>query len=156
MEGFELLHLLTDTGELNRLSGHRPQRKGRTTTGIAVEFGENQARQTKGRMKFLSNTDRLLAGSRITNQENLLGTQQFLQPNQLIYQRIIDLPTPCSVVDLDIATLALAPVLGTAGGGEDILLGRIRTKNGHLDLLAKCGELLNGGRSDEIESNQDR
>ena len=105
-------------------------------------------------MEPLGDADRLLTGGGIADEENLLGAQQFLKVNEFPDERVVDLTAAGGVVNLDVAPLGLAPGEGSPGCSQDILLGGIGTEDRHLDLLPQCGELVDGGGTDQIEGDQ--
>ena len=104
-------------------------------------------------MKFLGDADRLLAGGGIADEQDLLGSEQFLESDQFFNKGIINFPAPGSVIDLDIPTLTLAPALGSPGRGKNILLRGIGSENGNLDLLTQCRQLVDGGGTHKVKGN---
>ena len=105
-------------------------------------------------MEFFGHTHRLLAGGRITDKQDLLGADQFLEANQFCYQRVINVLATRRIVDLDISPLGFTPGHGAAGSSQHIALGRIGAEYRHLDLCAESGELINGGWTHQIECNE--
>ena len=94
MKGFELVDRLADAGELDRLAGHRAHAKRRAAARIAVEPGQDHARQVDLAGKALGDIDRVLAGQRVDHEQRL---GRILKPRDglhLAHQLVVDVRRP--------------------------------------------------------------
>ena len=99
---------------------------------------------------------RLLAGRRVSHEQNLLRLQEFLQLPDLFDQRRVDLLPPGRVENLHVADLRLGPFQTRGRGAADIFLLRRRRVNRHAHLPGQSRELLNRGRPMQIARDQER
>src|SRR5580765_886682 len=75
MEWFEVLKLLAQAHEFDRLLGHRFQAQGRAAARVAVELGQNAAGDLKRLIEVRGHVDRFLPGGRIEHQQDFVRTQ---------------------------------------------------------------------------------
>src|SRR3712207_809223 len=70
MEYIYGLELLTRTYKLNRFGYDRSDTERRTTTGVAIKFGQNYAIKIESVVKFLCSIYRILTGHRVDNKQD--------------------------------------------------------------------------------------
>ncbi len=73
MKAFEPVQPLADAGELDRLAGDRAHRQRRAAARIAVEAGQHDAGQRHLLGEALGDVDRVLAGQRIDDEQDLVA-----------------------------------------------------------------------------------
>ncbi len=100
MEGLEGIDLLADADVLDGHAGHFTQRQSGATARIAVELGQDHARQRHVCLKAFGNPDCLLAGHSIGDQQGLVGLDAGLDRLELAHQLFVDLEA-ASRVDND-------------------------------------------------------
>ena len=89
MEGLQSIQLFAQTDQLNRLAGNSLYGKHRTTAGITIELGNNQAVNAQFLVKALGNSYCVLTGHSIYNQQNFLRMNSTLNVAQLFHQLFI-------------------------------------------------------------------
>ncbi len=92
--------------------------------------------------------DRLLAGRRIGHEQHLARLEKFLQPLDLLDQRLVDLLPARGVENLDVRpTWVSRPFERQPGRFLHILQPGRRAENRHADLLPERRQLLDGRRA---------
>ncbi len=71
MEDVELVELLAERGELDRLAGDRLDGERRAAAGVAVELREDDAVEVDVLGEGLGDVDRVLAGHRVEHEQDV-------------------------------------------------------------------------------------
>jgi len=82
--------MLAGTNEFDRDAGDLPDRQQRTTTGVAVEFGHDQAVEFESIVECSGTADRILTGHAIDHEEHLIGLDSVVDSLELSHQLFID------------------------------------------------------------------
>jgi hypothetical protein len=88
----EIVELLADAHELDRLAGDRFEAQRRTAAGVAIELGQDRAGDVQRLVEVGGDADRLLAGGGVEHEQDFLGmTPGRLQADEFLHQRFVDL-----------------------------------------------------------------
>ena len=120
MEDLEVLELLAHAGEEDRDAGHLLHRERGTTARVAVELREHHAAQRHGRGERLGDTDGLLAGHRVDDEQHVVRRDRVGHRRQLAHQVVVDLQTTGGVDDHGRAAGALRLLDPGARHGDGI------------------------------------
>ena len=155
-EGVELIDLLADPDELDRLAGDGAHRERGPAAGVAVEFGQDQAGDTDRLVEVGGHADRLLAGGGVGDEQRFARLEEGGDTFQLLDQGVVDFLAAGGVEDDGGGILGFQPFDGAFGGFEDVFFARFRGEHGHADVVGEYLELLDGGRAVEVEGDEDR
>src|SRR5208337_4136555 len=103
MEGLEGVGFFTCTDELDGLAGHMPDGERRAAACVAVHFCQDNASQSKTRMKILGRADGVLAGHGIGDEQNLRRVEEFFQALHLRHELFVDVQAAGGIDDKRIA-----------------------------------------------------
>ena len=109
MEVLELVELLADRGELDRLAGDRLDRERGAAARVSVELGQDDAVEGDPLVERLRDGDRFLAGHRVEDEQDVRRLRRLAHRGELLHQRLVDVQPAGRVEDDDV--LALAPRL---------------------------------------------
>ena len=123
MEGLEPVELLAGAGELDRLAGDRAHRQRRAAAGVAVDPGEDDAGQRHLLGEALGDVDRVLAGQRIDDEQDLVGLGDLGDRLHLVHQRLVDVEPAGGVEQEDVIALQLRRLERAAGDVDRLLAG---------------------------------
>ena len=150
MEGLELVDRLAGAGELDRLAGDRAHRQRGAAAGVAVHAGEDHAGELDLVGEALGDVDRVLAGHRVGDEQNLLRLRDFGDGLHLVHQRLIDVEAARGVEHQHVIALQPGGIERAAGDVDRRLAGDDRQRR-DLGLAAEHGELLLRGRAGDVE-----
>ena len=139
-----MFQLFSDPGKFDRTTCDGAKRKSCAASGIAIEFGENDAGEAESFIEALGDAYSLLACSRITDDEDFLRLQKIPEVLEFLDELFIQLLAAGRIENLDIATCGIAPVQRLPGDLENISLTFFRAENGDVDLLSQHGQLVDG------------
>ena len=105
MKLLELIDLLADSREDDRLSHNLTHRQRGASAGIAVKLGEDHAGDIQTLVVGPRRAHSVLSGHGVSNEENLLGLEDLLEPLQLVHELVVDMKPPCGVEDQDLVAL---------------------------------------------------
>ena len=153
MEWLEVLELLAQAHEFDRLLGHRFQAQRRAAARVAVELGQNAAGDLKRLIEVRCHVDRFLPGGRIEHQQDFVRTHQVTEPNEFLHQRFVDLQAAGGVENQRVTGLSRREIARFPGDFEDV---RFASLDEHRDpqLFAERGELIHGGGSIDVGGHQ--
>ncbi len=143
--GAELLegvHALAHAGELDRRAGDLLDRERSAAAGVAVELGQDHARQVEPVVEGLGGLDRVLTDHGVDDEEDVVRLGLALDRRQLLHEGLVDGEATGGVVDDGVA-LELARVGNGAVADVDGATARDR-EDRDVDLLAEDLELLDG------------
>ena len=172
MEAVEGLQFLAGRGEEDRLASHRFDRQRRAAAGVTVELGHHHAVEIGRLGERFGDTDGVLAGHRVDDQQHVMRLRPLADLGQLVHQVRVDVEAPGGIDDQHVAVLfasaierprgdldrvGVGPLLvdGGAGGladGDQLIdrSGAVDVAGSKGDVLARiaevAGELGAGGR----------
>ncbi len=146
MEVLDLVELLADRGELDRLAGDRLDGERSAAARVSVELREDDAVEGDTLLERLRDRDRFLAGHRVEHEQDVRRLRRVAHRAELFHQRLVDVQPARGVEDDDV--LALAPRLVDSRGHRLDRIGRREDRD--LELAAQLLELLDGGRAGEV------
>ena len=115
MEILERVHLLADADELDRLAGDRAHRQRRAAAAVAVHAGQHDAGEADALVEVLRQIDRVLAGQRVGDQQDLVRARGVADFRHLRHQRLVDMGAPGGVEQHDVVALQPRGALGAPG-----------------------------------------
>ena len=156
VELLELVELLADGRELDRLAGDRAHRERRAAARVAVELRQDHAVEVDRVDELLGDVDGVLAGHRVEHQQHVvrldvaLRTRTSSSISSLSTCRrpavsTITTSRPCDVACLD------APARDV-----DRVAAGAALEDRHVDLAAERLELLDGGRALQVAGHERR
>ena len=102
IEILERVELFADADQLDRLAGDGAHRQRRAAAPIAVDAGEHDAGDADAIVERLGEVDRVLAGQRVGDQQNLVRARRCLDLRHLDHQRLVDVRAAGGVEDDDV------------------------------------------------------
>ena len=150
MEILDRVHLLADAEQLDRLAGDRAHRERRAAAPVAVHAGQHDAGEADPLVEVLGEIDRVLAGQRVGDQEDLVRPDGVADVRHLLHQRLVDMGAPGGVEQHDVVALEARGGFG-ASGDVDRVLARNDRQRVDADLLTEHRELLLRGRALDVE-----
>src|SRR5712692_5800976 len=154
MEVLELVELLADRGELDRLAGDGLDRQRSAAARVAVQLGQEEPVEGDAFVEGLGDVDRLLAGHRVEDEEDVRRLERVADLGQLLHQLLVDLEAPGGIDDHRVATLR-SGLLDTSARGRD-RIGAVVAVDWDLDLAAELLELVDGGGALEVGGDERR
>ncbi len=103
VEQLELVELLADRGERDRLADDLLDRQRGTAACVAVELGEDDAVEAELVVEGLGDGDRVLAGHGVDDEEDVVGVDRLGDLTDLLHQLLVDGQTAGGVDDDDVA-----------------------------------------------------
>ena len=119
MEVLELVELLADRDELDRLAGDGANGERGAAARVAVQLGQHDAVEGDPLEERLGDVDRLLARHRVEDEQDVRRLRRVADAPELLHQRLVDLQPARGVDDDDVvAGLARAsrPCFTTSTG----------------------------------------
>jgi hypothetical protein len=90
VEFAEVVEFLAFANIFDGLAGDLPHREGGTTTGIAIEFGQDDAADSDGVVEVLRDGNGLLTGGGVGDEEGLLRFDEFVELLELLDEGAVD------------------------------------------------------------------
>ena len=152
------VELLAGRGEHHRLAGDAADRQRRTTAGVAVELGEDDAVVPDAVEERLRGGDGVLADHRVDDEEDLVGADRVADVGGLLHHLGVDAEAAGGVDDDDVVQLAaglLDRVAGDLDRVADAVAGLGR-EDGYAGALAVDLELVDGVGALEVGGDQHR
>jgi hypothetical protein len=149
MERLEVLGLLADPDELDRLAGRGHHRQRRAAPGVAVRLGQDDARQAERAGEARRRADRVLPGHRVGDEERLLRLDRGRHRRDLAHQVLVDVETARGVDD-DGVPAGLPRLPQTLARDLDRVPAPAGLVDGNADLPAERDELLDRGGPREV------
>ena len=136
-KGSEVLRFLTGGGEHDRTAGDFPNAQRRTTTGVAVEFGEHHAVEADALVEGGRGVHRVLADHRVDDEQDLVRRHRVADVAGLIHQLLVDGQPTRGVDDHDVVTGVLRVLHTVARHGDRIAdaVARLRREDADADPL---------------------
>ena len=149
VEDIEIIELLTGRGVHDGLARNLADRQGRTTAGVTVQLGENNAGKVHAIAEGLGRLHGILADHGVDDKEDFVRVDGIADIARLRHQSLIDAQAASGIDDDHIVLLLLSlsnALLGdvhrvTVRGTHFMLIGvqggsRIRCEGRHLSALA--------------------
>ncbi len=155
MKGFEVVELFTDAGELDRLAGDLLHAQGRAAAGVAVELGQDRARDVEGLVEVLGDIDSLLTDGGVEDEQGFRRLHLGLEIDQFLDQFLVDLEAAGGVEEKRVALGVLGVFQGFARDFEDALL-LLADKGRHFQLIGQGLQLVHGRRSIDVAGDEHR
>ena len=152
MEVLELVELLADRCELDRLAGHRLHGQGRPASGIPVELRQDDPVEGDPLEEGLGDGNGLLPGHRVEDEQDVRRLRRVADCGQLLHQRLVDVQPPRRVEDDHVLALAARPLDPFRDRGNRVACGI----DGNLKLTAELLELVDRGRALEVGGDERR
>src|SRR4051794_34204983 len=99
MKRLELIELLTNTDELDRLARNCLQTQRGSTTSVAVKLRKNGAGDVQRLIEVRRNVHGFLASGGVEHEENFLWLDEVAQANEFLHERFVDLQAARRVED---------------------------------------------------------
>ncbi len=128
MEILQRVHLLADAEELDRPAGDRAHRQRRAAAPVAVHAGEHDAGDADPLVERLGEIDRVLAGQRVGDQQDLVRAGGVADLRHLRHQRLVDMGAAGGVEQHDVVALQAGDALGAPGDRHRVLAGDDRQR----------------------------
>ena len=146
---FQAGELLRHADKFDRPTGNLTHRQGRTSPGIAVEFGQNHAGQGQGFSKDFRHIDRILTLHRIHHEQGFNRLESRMQTTDFLHHRVINSQTASGVHDQHIVVV-LARVIQR--GESDVFRRLVGRGRKHVDagLARQRRQLLDGRRTIDV------
>ena len=154
IEGFQIFQLFAGALEVDGFAGDRQHREGCTAAGIAVGLGQHHTGDADLLVEGLGHVDGFLAGHGIHHQQRLVYLDGFLDANQLVHQRIIDLQTAGGIQDDDV--IAMVPGMSHRLLGDEFRFFGAHGENRYPGLFTDDLQLLDGRRTVDVTGHQQR
>ena len=169
VEDIEIIELLTGRGVHDGLARNLADRQGRTTAGVTVQLGENNAGKVHAIAEGLGRLYGVLADHGVDDKEDFVRVDGIADIARLRHQCLIDAQAASGIDDDHIVLLLLSlsnALLGdvhrvTVRGTHFMLVGvqggsRIRCKGRHLSALADDLQLLYRAWALQVTGHQHR
>ena len=143
MEDLELIDLLADGGELDRLAGDRLDGERGAAARVAVELRQDDAVERDPLLERLGDVDRLLTRHRIEDEEDVERLDGVADARELVHQRLVDVEPAGRVDDDDVEAVRLRALEPVHGGLDRDPASRCGRRGS--DLLAELLELVDRG-----------
>ena len=78
--------------------------------GVAVELGHHDAVEVDGLGELLGDVDRVLAGHRVDDEQDVVRLDRRADLDELVHERLVDVQAAGGVDDQDVLALHLRPV----------------------------------------------
>ena len=156
MERLEILELLADARELDRLAGHRPQAQGGAAAGVAVELGQDGAGDVERLVEMRGHVHRLLAGGGVEHEQDFLRLDQVAQPDQFLHQRFVDLQPAGGVEDERVPFVGARRSRAPRGQCASTSVSPRCDKHRQIELLAERFELVHRRRPINVGRHEQR
>ena len=153
MEGVEVLELLAGRGEGDGFAHDLLDGERGTASGITVELGEDHAVEAERLVERRRNGHGVLAGHRVDHEERVVRLDRGRDVGDLRHQLLVD-GQPTGGVDDDHVTAGAVRLVDRLACNIDGV-GRLG-EDRHTHLIAEGAELLDGGRSLEVGSHEQR
>ena len=105
MEILERVHLLADAEQLDRLAGDGAHGERRAAAPVAVDAGEHDAGEADALVEVAGEIDRVLAGQRVGDEQDLVRPRGVADLRHLLHQRLVDMRAAGGVEDDDVVAL---------------------------------------------------
>ena len=151
MEILERVHLLADAQELDRLAGDRAHRQRRAAASVAVHARQHDAGEADPLVEGLGQIDRVLAGQRVGDEQDLVRPRGVADFRHLRHQRLVDMGAAGGVEQDDVVALQPRGGLGAFGDADRVVLAGDDRQRVDADLLAQHRELLLRRRALDVE-----
>ena len=153
IKGFERVHLLPDTGELDGFPRDFSNAQRGAASRVAVHLGENGPRNLDGFVKRRRERRRLLTGHRVDDEQRLIRPRRRLGRLELTHELFVDVQSTRRVHDDDVHVLLLGLF-----HAERRHLGRIpvdaHIKHRHIDLHSQRLQLIDRRRSIHVRGDE--
>jgi len=104
----------------------------------------------------LGDGDGLLTGGRVGDEESFAGFEEFVESFEFVEEGGVEFLATSGVEDDDGVVLVFGPLDGLLGNFDKILVAGLGKEAGDADLLGELGELVDGGRTVEVERDEKR
>jgi len=149
MKDLQGVSLFAHAQVLDRYAGHRAHRDGRTTSGITVNLGQDQAGDPHPLVKLVGDAHGILTGHGIHDQEHFLGVSLGLDLLELVHQLVVDVQAAGGVEQHHAVRRLAGPLdcVGTDLGRRNLVTFAV---DWHVKLPAQHLELGDGRRPASI------
>ena len=134
------VELLAGRGELDRLAGDRLDAERRAAARVAVELRQDHAVERDPLVEGLGDVDRLLAGHRVEDEQDVVRLRLVADALELVHQLVVELEAARGVDDHRVE-LRCARALDAAARRLD-RVGRVGAEDRDADLEAELLELV--------------
>src|SRR5919107_4481472 len=115
VEALELVELLPHAREHDRLARDRLHAERRAAAGVAVELAHEDAVELDGFGELLGDVDRVLAGHRVDDEQDVVRAHGLADLDELVHQRGVDVQAAGRVDDQDVLAVRLRAIERPAG-----------------------------------------
>src|ERR671933_882649 len=149
VEALELVELLPHAGEQDRLAGDRLDAERRAAAGVAVELAHEHAVELDGLGELLGDVDRVLAGHRVDDEQDVVRLDRAAHLDELVHERRVDVQAAGGVDDEDVLAVHLGLVERPPRDVDRRAVGALLVDVG-ADLRAELDELVDRGRAVDV------
>src|SRR4051794_1801341 len=149
VEALELVELLADRREEDRLAGDRLDRQRGAAAGVAVELGHHDAVEVHRLGELLRHVDGVLAGHRIDDEQDRVRADSAADVLELLHQALVDVEAAGRVHDQDVLALLLGAVQRPPRDVHRVAVGPLLVDVG-AGLAADLDELVHGRRAVDV------
>ncbi len=129
-------------------------RERRAAAGVAVELGEHDAGDVEVFVEGLGGVDRVLAGHRVDDEQDLVRLDRLFDGLELVHERLVDMQAAGRIEEDHV--VAVPDGVGDGGLGD---IDRVRLphlEDRDAELFADDLQLLDGGRAVDIAGDEQR
>src|SRR5699024_6371314 len=123
-------------------------RNGRAAAGVAIELGEDDARDVERFVEGLGDVHGVLAGHGVHGQQNFVGLDRGLDVDELLHHGFVDVQPPGGVDDDHVVAVALGQGNGLLGGLYGVFGAAL--KHRQAELFAHHLQLFDGGGAVDV------
>ena len=146
VEGFEIVEGFARRRENDRSVRETAHGERRTTTGVAVEFGEHNPREVDPVLESLCRRDGVLTDHRVENKQHFIGARRIANRARFAHKVFVDAQPAGRVNDDRVELLLLREFDAVFRNGDGVALSvaRLGRKDCHASLFGHNGQLSDG------------
>ena len=149
MEHFHFGKLFAHTDKFDRRAGDRLDGERRAAAGVAVHFGENDARNAEMIVERFGDGNGVLTGHGVCHEQDFLRIHGAFDGHELLHERFVHVEASGRVENDHGALFRLCVLYGRTGDVHRVHVRR-GIKAGDVELLGQRAQLINGGGAVDV------